>query len=211
MIVVDLEMTGVDARKHSIVSIGAVDFKNPERQFYAECRIDDGAEIDPKGLEVNGFTEEQVKDKTKKSSLEIVKDFLLWCQECEEKTIAGQNVFFDRDFLKAVMDKNNIMWPFKHRVVELHSVCYAHMLMHGKNPPISDSISALNLDKEAKYAGLIEEPRPHNALTGAKFEAEVFSRILFGKNLLEEFKDFPVPEFLQNDHVPFKKDIKKYN
>jgi len=39
MIVADIEATGLDPRKHSILSIGAVDFEHPERQFYGECRI----------------------------------------------------------------------------------------------------------------------------------------------------------------------------
>ena len=47
MIVVDVETTGVDARKNSIVSIGAVDFENQKNQFYGECKIWEGAEIDP--------------------------------------------------------------------------------------------------------------------------------------------------------------------
>jgi len=54
----------------------------------------------------------------------------------------------------------------------------------------------LSLDEIAKYAGLKEEPRPHNALTGAKFEAEAFSRIVYGKPLLPEFKNYEVPKYL---------------
>ena len=52
MIVVDLETTGVDPRKHSILSIGAVDFNNQENYFYGECRIREGALIDNYALAV---------------------------------------------------------------------------------------------------------------------------------------------------------------
>ena len=45
-----MEFSGLDPRKHSIVSIGAVDFENPSRQFYKECRIWHGAEIVPESL-----------------------------------------------------------------------------------------------------------------------------------------------------------------
>ena len=38
MIVLDIETTGTDPRFHSIASIGAVDFDEPERgEFYEEC------------------------------------------------------------------------------------------------------------------------------------------------------------------------------
>ena len=45
MIIIDVETTGLDPKKYSIVSIGAVDFKKPMRTFYEECRIWDGAEV----------------------------------------------------------------------------------------------------------------------------------------------------------------------
>ena len=72
MIVLDIETTGVDALKNSIVSIGAIEFENPEERFYEECRIWDGAEINPLALEVNGYTEEEVKDINKKTEADVV-------------------------------------------------------------------------------------------------------------------------------------------
>ena len=37
MIVIDLETSGIDPMEHSILSLGAVDFDNPEYFFYGEC------------------------------------------------------------------------------------------------------------------------------------------------------------------------------
>ena len=62
MIVADIEASGLDFRKNSIVSIGAVDFEDPKRQFYAEPRIWDGAECNLESLAINGFTEEECKE-----------------------------------------------------------------------------------------------------------------------------------------------------
>ena len=56
MIVVDVESSGVDAQKDSLVSVGAIDFDNPENRFYEECRIWDGAHVEKEALEINGFT-----------------------------------------------------------------------------------------------------------------------------------------------------------
>ncbi len=65
MIVVDVEASGVDYEKNSIVSVGAFDFDNPDNRFYKECRIWDGSHINKESLEVNGFSEEEIKDKNK--------------------------------------------------------------------------------------------------------------------------------------------------
>src|SRR3989338_2689314 len=101
MIVVDVETTGVNPQKHSMVSIGALDFLNPKNTFYEECRIWDGAEIDLGALAVNGFTKEQIIDPKKQTAEEAVKKFIEWTKAMPNRTIAGGNPFFDADFLKA--------------------------------------------------------------------------------------------------------------
>ena len=50
-----------------------------------------------------------------------------------------------------------------------------------------------NLDAALQYCGIPEEPRPHNALTGAKCNAEVISRLLHDKKLLPEFEQYGIP------------------
>ena len=58
MIVVDIETSGTSPYKHSILSIGAVDFSNPERQFYQECQIEKDKEYTEEALNVNGVKKE---------------------------------------------------------------------------------------------------------------------------------------------------------
>jgi len=62
MIVLDVEATGTEPHKHSIVSVGALDIANPTNRFYMECRAWDGAHIMDEALAVNGFSREQVID-----------------------------------------------------------------------------------------------------------------------------------------------------
>ena len=59
--------------------------------------------------------------------------------------------------------------------------------------PQKHNHSALNLDTILVYVGLLEEPKPHNGLRGAKLEAEAFSRLFYDKPLLEEYRSFPIP------------------
>ena len=68
MIILDIEASGTNYEKHSIVSIGAFDFDNPSNRFYEECRVWDGANIDEDALEVKGFTEAELRDPNKKTA-----------------------------------------------------------------------------------------------------------------------------------------------
>src|SRR5580704_8291268 len=105
MLIVDVEASGVEPWKHSIVSIGALDFANPTNRLYEECRIWDGAHIMDGALQVNGFTTEQITDPSKQSEGDLVHRFLLWSEGLQERTFAGQNVSFDRDFLKYAAER----------------------------------------------------------------------------------------------------------
>ncbi len=194
MIVVDVEATGVDEVKHSILSIGALDFDNPKNQFYEECRAFEGAHIMEEALAVNGFSPEQAIDSKKQTDEELVKHFIEWTKSVKEHTFAGQNPSFDRDFIHRTADRYHIDWPFAFRSIDQHSVCYTHMIKKGIIPPVIHDRSDLNSDKIMQYVGIPEEPHPHNALNGAKVAAEALSRLLYGKKLLPEFKKFDLPE-----------------
>lgn len=196
MIVLDIEASGVNYEKNSIVSIGALDLDNPEHQLYEECRIWDGAHIEDGALEVNGFTREQLLDPSKQTEADVVHKFIAFADGVAERTFAGQNVSFDRDFLKAAAVRaGHTNWPFAHRTIDTHTLCFMHMTKRGLTPP-TDPVkkhSALNLDAVLNYCGIPDEPEPHNALTGAKSHAEVISRLLYDKKLLPEFEQFEIP------------------
>ena len=196
MLVIDVEASGVDYQKCSIISIGAIDFDHPERQLYEECRIWDGAHIEEGASLVHGVSNEALTDPHKQSESDLVHAFITFADSVEERTLAGQNVSFDRDFLKtAAARAGHTNWPFAHRTIDTHTLCYMHMVKRGVIPPVDPvkKHSALNLDAVLVYCGIPEEPTPHNALTGAKSHAEVISRLLYDKKLLPEFAQFEIP------------------
>ena len=117
----------------------------------------------------------------------------------ENRTIAGENPSFDRDFLKASAQRCEIKWLISHRTIDLHSLAYASYLKRGLNLPVKDERMDLNADRIFNYVGLPAEPRPHRALVGAKMEAEAFSRLIYGKVLLKDFESCPVPDYLENN------------
>lgn len=195
MIVVDVEATGVDYHKHSLLSIGAIDFRNPENQFYIECRMFDGAHVMDEALAVAGFTRAEIADPKKVTVEEAIRQFLVWSENAEEHMLAGQNPSFDRDFLKASAERAGINWPMAHRTLDLHSVCYFHILKRGIPVPMENNRSALNLDKILEYVGIPARPEgmPHNALTDATVSAEALHRLFYDEPLLNAFTGNPIP------------------
>jgi DNA polymerase-3 subunit epsilon len=194
MIFVDIEASGLDPRTHSILSIGAVDLTDPNRQFYEECRVWNGAHISDEALAVNGFSREEALDVSKETEGEVVRQFMAWAWEIEgDRTLAGQNVSFDRDYLQFACLRAGIEFDLAHRTIDTHTLAWMHMVKRGLVVPIANHRSALNLDAILTYCGIPEEPKPHNALTGAMCHAEVASRLLFGKKLLPEFEQFEIP------------------
>ncbi|KKS30459.1 MAG: Exonuclease RNase T and DNA polymerase III [Parcubacteria group bacterium GW2011_GWC2_42_11] len=195
MIVLDIEATGVNHQKHSILSLGALDYNNPSNRLYLECRAWEGAHMEDEALAVCGFTREEATDPTKQTEAQLIAQFLTWADDIEDQTFLGQNVSFDRDYVQAACERAGYNYPFAHRTVDTHTIAYMHYILHRKEVPIAKRHSALNIEAVCAYIGIPGEPEPHNALTGALTHAEMFSRLVYGKKLLPEFDQYEVPTF----------------
>jgi DNA polymerase III epsilon subunit-like protein len=132
-------------------------------------------------------------DSKKQTDGELVKSFIEWSASCKEKTLAGQNPSFDRDFMQMAAQRSHIDWPFAHRTIDLHSLCFMHMVRAGIVPPVLKGRSDLNSEKIMKYVGIPKEKHPHNALNCTITEAEAISRLLYDKKLLLEFREYEIP------------------
>jgi DNA polymerase-3 subunit epsilon len=196
MVVIDVETTGLNPERHCIASLGAVDFSDANRMFYAECRIWDDAEISKSALEINGFNVEQLFDAGKRTVRQVIREFGLWLCNAADKIVAGENPTFDRDFLVAAARRAAIDLDLGHRTVDIHALCYSHHLQRAVVPPVKEGKSDLSLDRTLEYVGLPREAKPHNALIGAKLEAEALSRLIYAKTLLPEFAGYRVPLYL---------------
>jgi len=126
---------------------------------------------------------------------ELFRDFVAWSEDIPDHTLAGQNVSFDRDYIKAAAERAGESYSFAYRSIDTHTLAYMHIIKRGKKPPFDKKKrhSALNLDAVLNYTGIPAEPEPHNALTGALSHAEVISRLMYDKPLLPEFAEFPIP------------------
>ena len=122
-----------------------------------------------------------------------MRNFLAWTETIEERTLAGQNVSFDRMFLLNAAHRAHLPFDIAYKTVDTHTLGFMHMIQRGLTPPVTNHRSALDLDALLNYVGIPEEPKPHIALNGALSHAEVLSRLLYGKKLLPEFEQFDIP------------------
>lgn len=196
MIVLDIETTGLDPRRHSIVEIGAIDFNSPGNFFSERCSVWEGAEIDLRALEINGLSVEDIHYKTILSQKEIISNFIGWLDGIEDKTIAGQNVDFDIDFFNESSARCGLTFRLGKRKVDQHAIVFAHLMKRNIKPPLKEGFSVVNSDFIMKYAGIPPEPKPHRAINGARYEAEALSRLIFGRGMFGEFEGFGVPAYL---------------
>lgn len=197
MIIIDIETTGLDPRKHSLISIGAVNFDNPAETFYGECRMFDGAEIMEEVLEMNGFTVDQVIDKKKQSPSDLINKFVEWLNQFPDQTIGGHNVHSDLGFLRIEAARSNLKYRFSYRVVDLHTVAYVKRLTVKDAEPLTKDKTGLEIDDIVKFVGIDPDREAFQALEDARLEAECFSRLIFGKSLFDDFKEYEVPKYLK--------------
>lgn len=199
MMVLDLETSGLDYVKNSILSIGAIEFENPSNQFYIECRLADGTEADPESMAVNGFTMEEITSDDKEDLKSALLKFCKWMDTLKDRTIGGHNVQFDIRFLKHYFKIFDIDYKIGSRCVDTYALTYVHFLQRGVRPPMKDNKADITSNVAFSYCGLEKEPMPHNSLTGVKMMAESMSRLIYGKELLDEFREFRMPDYLRRE------------
>ncbi len=167
MLTVDVETCGLDPQRNSIVSIGAVDLSTGD-EFYVENRIGPDVIVEEAAMAVNGFTEAQIRDPNKPDAGRAAEAFYRWAYAVSpnDLLLGGQQVgSFDIPFLKAAAYPLGLRWLFGYKSVDLHSVAYA--LWH----------RSMSLDSILRELGLEPEPKPHNALVGARLEAQALRLI----------------------------------
>ena len=112
--------------------------------------------------------------------------------QSNDRILAGHNISFDRDFLNSSLQRAKINFAFPYRTIDLHTLAYTTCRTKGIPIPERNGHPALSSDAVMRLLGLPEEPKPHIALMGAKIAAEAFSRLMYGKNLLPEFAEYPM-------------------
>ncbi len=198
--VMDIETTGLNPRKCAILSVGLVSYNGRLNEFYREYYPFDGAEVMEVGMKINGFDLNKMRRDPVNDPKNVVDDVKRFLKASRCNVTAGQNPSFDRDFVNAYAERYGADFRLPIWMLDMHSVCMSYMLENGiKIPRKSDGGLCLSSDSILKFVGLGAEPKPHNALNGAKYEFEALCRLIYGKNMLLEFSDCPVPSELTID------------
>lgn len=208
-IVFDCETTGLSPKECSIVSIGGIDIASGD-VFYEECQVHDNVSIVPQALVVNGFTNQQIHDKSKKYPEDILKDFEKFCKDHHAIFTAGFNVGFDINFLYNIDHEfgNDGIVP---KTYDLMEISLNELIKNNAVFPLLEKEKIPNkypkLDEALGYFGIPPEPHPHNGLNGAKLEAELYVLLKFGEHLLPNFKELAVPPAIKELDIDFAKYI----
>ena len=211
MIVLDIETSGVYTEKHGICEIAAMDFDNLENTFHGECRIDDDEGMLEQALKIIGKTEEELRDKKRQSQKELLKGFFEWCKTVKVKNICSQNPFFDLQFISMKARKHLLETPLPYKSFDLHTIANVKYFEVYGEFLVKDNNSDMGFTNVLNFCGLndnrmsinqktneiIKEGVPHDALNDTKLHAEAFSRLVYGKNLLKQFVEMPVPDYLK--------------
>jgi len=207
MIVVDIESSGIFIEKCGIWQIGAVDLETG-KEFLEDSRIDDEDIIVKEACIVTGRSEEEMRDKNKQSQKQLLENFFKWCKEISADYIIGHNVQFDIMFLQIKAREYGLKIPYSYRAFDLHTIAQVRyfqikdifVIKEDEKLGLPDIIDFVGLEDERiqlKDGEVVKEGKPHNALEDARLEAECFSRLIFGKNFIEDYKKFEIPGYLK--------------
>ena len=167
----DLETTGLDPSRGSILSGGFISVANPQRRLALECRAWEGAEVSEAALQINGYTLERVRDRRLISEAELVVRAVDWLVEHETLMLFGKFPYFDRGFLlKAWLraGRTESSFPVSYRVVDVHSIAVPILLAMGYVMPAKGFTS----EQIRATLGLPTEAKPHRAMQGAQAALE---------------------------------------
>lgn len=167
---IDVETSGIDPHKSSLLSIGAVNINNPQDFFYIECRPWEGAEVHEEALKVNGFSHDEIMTRNV-TEAQAIKDFFQWLKA--GPMMIAHNSAFDSGFIAAAALRADLPNPFSFRTIDIHSIVHTHITQKGEIPP-----GKLSLNTCLEYLGLPREPDPHNALTGAQCNYDIYNKII---------------------------------
>ena len=212
MIILDLEASGSPPDKVGIWQLAALDSDNPKNIFFEECRIDDEDIVEDIALKLCGKTELELRDKKKQSQKQMLSNFFAWTKTVKIKNFLSQCPFIlDFPILRFKADKykiENTFFPNNYRTFDLHSIAQTIHYKINKRFLFRENSSDMGLGNIQRFCGIkderiqislgkvVKQGSPHNALEDTKIQAECFSRLIHGKNLLPDFEKFPIPEYL---------------
>jgi DNA polymerase III epsilon subunit-like protein len=175
LIVIDTETGGFDPSKNALLSVAAVDSIDNEA-FTAIIRPNPEWLCEPDALAKNGFTLDFL-EKNGRPERDVMQDLALWLGQRRYSVLAGCNVAFDRDFLRAAFARHELTWPMG-KLVDLQAAAWLAYEAGALNLPVGkDAQPRLNLDHIAASLGFSRSGKTRNALEDALMTLACFHRL----------------------------------
>lgn len=205
-IAIDTETTGLDPKTNSLLSIGAVDLATGDT-FKMDCRLQEGRQINAKALEVNGFTLEEINDKSKPTAEEAVSKLEEFIKNHNAEVLFGYNFAFDISFLYYAKGS----FSPAPKALDLVPVMMNEVLPHKELYPLSEKVKNEHrypsLNASLNYFNSPDEMKPHISLTGALESAELYTLMKYHRHFIDSIGT-PIPKIYFDDG--FKIDTDKY-
>jgi DNA polymerase III epsilon subunit-like protein len=178
LLFIDTETGGLDPNKHSLLSLAMVIWEDMEIIDSQEILINDGIlSATKEALSINKIDIEKHKQSAISSPQAIEQIFLFISNHFPRQrkiTLAGHNVHFDADFLRAFFSANNKNFSkyFSHRIIDTSSILYyLYLAGHIKHRAISS-------DEAFDLFDIKVEGR-HTAIGDAIATTKLFTRLLY--------------------------------
>lgn len=175
-VVIDLEMTGLNAKTDKILEVAAVRVRNGQETEYFSALVNPGIILSEKVMELTGILQEDVDqaaplDETMYAFFEFLEDDIL----------VGQNVIFDFSFLK--------QWAVNHKIgLEKQAVDTLKLARH-----FFPAEQKKDLESLCAYFD-IPRVNAHRALDDARETMQIFEimKVLYGAGQAEKFLPKPL-------------------
>ena len=178
LLFIDTETGGLNPDRHSLLSLALVVWEDMEIIDSQELLINDGhLSVTEEALSINKIDIKKHKEIAISSSQAIEKITLFISKHFPYQgkiTLAGHNVHFDANFLKAFLSKNDKDFNtcFSHRFIDTSSILYyLYITGHIKQKTISS-------DEAFKLFEIKVEGR-HTALGDALATAKLFNKLIY--------------------------------
>lgn len=180
LLLIDLEMTGLDAQKHEIIQLAAVllDKKTlKEKKFFnSYIKPKKWQNRDPEAMAVNKIHPEWLKESPVMK--EVLQSFTKKFNS-KEVILSYYGGPLDMDFLRLAYKRNKITWQFDYHYFNLWAFFYG--ILAGKNGlKNTKKFTGFTLEDLMKKYKVVTKNR-HDGLADCRAEAEVLKKILVSK------------------------------
>jgi DNA polymerase III epsilon subunit-like protein len=182
LLFIDTETGGLDPRRNSIISLGAVVWRNGELIDEFEVLIREPELcLDPEALAINKIDRREIelRGKTPSCAIDEFENFLKknFSGDLSNRrlTLAGHNIGFDKSFLRRLYEFTNRSFDdtFSHRSIDTSSIV-AFLMLAG-----AVAIDKPSSDAAFEYFGINFKPGTrHTSLGDAAATATLFNRLL---------------------------------